>query len=54
MQSWKDEVSDNLDRYQLTIRKLKNDINIKFGLLEKNNGTTETEDTQSYRVERKE
>ena len=36
MQSWKEEVSDNLDRYQLTIRKLKNDINIKVGLLEKN------------------
>ena len=36
MQSWKDEMSNNLDRYRLTIRKIKNDINDKVGLLEKN------------------
>ena len=36
MQSWKDEMSNNLDRYRLTIRKIKNDINTKVELLEKN------------------
>ena len=41
MQSWKDEMSNNLDRYRLTIRKIKNDINDKIGLLEKNKASRE-------------
>ena len=35
-QSLKDEMSHNLDRYLISIRNLKNDINSKVGLLEEN------------------
>ena len=41
MQTWKDEMSNNLDRYRLTINKLKNDINTKVGLIEKNKASRE-------------
>ena len=41
MQTWKDEMSNNLDRYRLTINKLKNDINSKVGLIEKNKASRE-------------
>ena len=36
MQSWKDDMSKELDSYQLSIRRLRNDINTKVGLLEEN------------------